>query len=207
MSYPVQSGGRSCHCCRPPNGVPPKQSPASDTAIHSSRSESNWSAGARSTLYRDRAHHPSPVGGGLNTLFGNVPAMQERAKVLVTKIGRRLEAGQPATRAELLVYEDLALYLLYCRYLNDLDGLVSKSLQQANWDRQVGFWKDFLSDFQQFFRRTAATCPHTTTQRSSLRASFRSSGPLPRSTTASSAARCRRPGFGRRSGSRSSRAT
>ncbi len=80
-------------------------------------------------------------GEGLQPLFGNVPAMRERAKVLVTEIGRRLEAGQPATRAELLVYEDLALYLLYCRYLSNLDGLVSKSLQQAKWSvSQITSW-------------------------------------------------------------------
>jgi DNA-binding NtrC family response regulator len=99
------------------------------------------------------------LGEGLNTLFGNVPAMQERAKALVTEIGRRLEAGQPAIRAELLVYEDLALYLLYCRYLSNLDGLVSVSLQQAKWDGQVGFWKDFLSDFHQFFLANGRELP------------------------------------------------
>src|SRR6516165_9272821 len=59
--------------------------------------------------------HP---GEGLEQIFGNVPALRERAQLLATEIGRHLEAGRAATRAELLVYEDLALYLLYARYMS-----------------------------------------------------------------------------------------
>ena len=88
-------------------------------------------------------------GETMESLFGNVPAMRERAQSFVNEIGRRLEEGQPATRAELLVYEDLSLFLLYGRYMSSLDGLVSKSLGNAKWDRKVPFWKDFLYDFQQ----------------------------------------------------------
>jgi DNA-binding NtrC family response regulator len=98
-------------------------------------------------------------GEPLERLFSNVPALRERAESLAAGIGRRLEAGQPATRAELLVYEDLALYLLYGRYMGAFDGLVSKSVQPGGWEGQVPFWKEFLTDFQRLFRAHGRDLP------------------------------------------------
>ena len=45
------------------------------------------------------------------------PGPERKAESLAARCIDRLEAGQQATRGELLVYEDLALYLLYARYL------------------------------------------------------------------------------------------
>src|SRR4051812_14473209 len=39
--------------------------------------------------------------------FGNVPGMRQRALMLAIEVRRRLVAGHPATRDELMVYEDL----------------------------------------------------------------------------------------------------
>src|ERR1700722_8226986 len=49
----------------------------------------------------------SRPGDGLERIFANVPALMGRAEALAAEMGRRLEAGRPATRGELLVYEDL----------------------------------------------------------------------------------------------------
>ncbi len=101
----------------------------------------------------------SRPGDRLEQIFGNVPALRDRAESLLSKIKGRLEAGQPATQAELLVYEDLALYVLYGRYLADLDGLVSQSIQQEGWHRPVHFWRRFLADFQHFFQAHGRDLP------------------------------------------------
>jgi DNA-binding NtrC family response regulator len=101
----------------------------------------------------------SRPGERLEQLLGNVPAMRERAESLAAGIGRRLEAGQAATQAELLVYEDLALYLLYGRFMSAFDGLVSKSLQQEGWNGQAPFWKEYLAEFQRLFQAHGRNLP------------------------------------------------
>jgi hypothetical protein len=90
-------------------------------------------------------------GESLEELFGNIPGMRQRAKSLVAEIRSRLVAGHAATQHELMVYEDLSLYVLYARYMSSLDGLVSKSLQESGWDGQVPFWEEFQAEFQHFF--------------------------------------------------------
>ncbi len=92
----------------------------------------------------------SHTDGESGRIFGNVPALIERAESFATVIGHRLEEGWPATRGELLVYEDLALYLLYGRYLAAFDGLVMQSSREEVG--QVSFWKEFSADFHRLFR-------------------------------------------------------
>ena len=53
----------------------------------------------------------------------------------MAEIRRRIDEGLlRESSEELLVYEDLALYLLYSRYMSPLDGLVTKSMQRSGWD-------------------------------------------------------------------------
>jgi DNA-binding NtrC family response regulator len=92
-------------------------------------------------------------------LLGNVPAMRERAESLLAEVRRRLEMGEPATRAELLVYEDLALYVLYGRYMGAFDGLVSRSLQEGRWDGQVPFWGEYHAEFRRLFEGCGRELP------------------------------------------------
>ena len=54
-------------------------------------------------------------GESLEALFGNIPGMRQCAELLVEKIRSRLVASQTATQHELMVYEDLSLYVLYSR--------------------------------------------------------------------------------------------
>ena len=73
-------------------------------------------------------------GEGREEYRGNIPAMRERAEAIVSEMRRRIEGGRTATRDELLVYEDLALFLLYARHMDALEGIVTKSLQRTGWD-------------------------------------------------------------------------
>ncbi len=93
----------------------------------------------------------SKPGEGMERLLGNVPAMRELAESLVNQIQRRLEAGQSATHAELVVYEDLSLYVLYGRHMSSFDGLLLNDPGKDQATTRVSFWKDFLSDFHRLF--------------------------------------------------------
>jgi DNA-binding NtrC family response regulator len=89
-------------------------------------------------------------GEGRPQLLGNVPALCERAEARVSEMRRLIEGGRTATSAELLVYEGLALCVLYGRHMESLEGLVKKSLHRSGWDGRASFWPDFQADFQHF---------------------------------------------------------
>jgi transcriptional regulator with AAA-type ATPase domain len=94
---------------------------------------------------------PRP-GARVEELFPNIPALHERARDLVEAIRTRLMEGAPATSTELVVYEDLALYTLYARYMNSLDGLVIGSMDGADHGHPVPFWREFEADFSRLLR-------------------------------------------------------
>jgi hypothetical protein len=88
-------------------------------------------------------------------VLGNVPALFERARRIVSEMRRRIEGGHTATRDELRVYEDLVLFCLYNQHMENLEDLVTKSLQRSGWDGKVGFWRDFQKDFEHDFHLPA----------------------------------------------------
>jgi DNA-binding NtrC family response regulator len=94
--------------------------------------------------------HARP-GEGREELLGSVPALWKRAEALVSDMRRGIEGGQVATRDELLVYEGLALFLLYARNMVALEGMVAKSLQRSGWDGRRTFWPDFQNDLRSLF--------------------------------------------------------
>jgi DNA-binding NtrC family response regulator len=96
-----------------------------------------------------------------NDVFVNVPAMRQRADRLAHEIHHHLEVGRKATQAELLVYEDLALYQLYSRYMSAFDGLIAKTSGSNAIGDQISFWGDFEADFYRFFRISGRALPST----------------------------------------------
>jgi sigma-54 specific flagellar transcriptional regulator A len=98
-------------------------------------------------------------GEGREEYLGNIPAMRERAEAIVSEMRRRIEGGRTATRDELLVYEDLALFLLYARHMDALEGIVTKALQRTGWDGRALFWPDFQADFQRYFHLPGQELP------------------------------------------------
>ena len=98
-------------------------------------------------------------GAGVGELFPNIPALHERAQDLVERVRGRLLDGVTATAAELLVYEDLALYVLYARYMSSLDGLVKRSMSCSDGERPVPFWHEFEADFSRLLRLPGRDLP------------------------------------------------
>src|SRR5262249_3695460 len=75
----------------------------------------------------------------IEELFPNLPALGERAAGLVEESRSRLEQGRPASPTELLLYEDLALYRLYSKYMRAFDELVLRSQLREPEGGQVTF--------------------------------------------------------------------
>jgi DNA-binding NtrC family response regulator len=98
-------------------------------------------------------------GATMEELFANVPALRQRADQLAGRIRQRLEAGRDATRAELLVYEDLVLYLLYGRYMSAFDGLVVRPPGVKTRGGPVPFWGEFEADFRHFLQIEGRAMP------------------------------------------------
>jgi DNA-binding NtrC family response regulator len=88
------------------------------------------------------------AGEGREELLGNVPALNKRAERFLSEMRGQIEEGQTPTRDELLVYEDLVLFCLYNKHMENLEGLRTRSLQGSGWDGRVDFWRDFQNDFK-----------------------------------------------------------
>jgi DNA-binding NtrC family response regulator len=98
-------------------------------------------------------------GTGVEEHMPNVSALHELARRLVEAIRTRLLDGVSATPAELVVYEDLALYALYARYMSSLDGLVTRSLDQGGHRFAAPFWREFEADFNRLLRLPGRDLP------------------------------------------------
>jgi DNA-binding NtrC family response regulator len=91
----------------------------------------------------------------IERLFPNVLSLRRRAETLVEKMRSRLEQGRPASSEELLLYEDLALYLLYSHHMSAFDGLMMRDRA----DDTVGFWEDYRREFELLMRITGRPLP------------------------------------------------
>lgn len=87
-------------------------------------------------------------GASIERLFPNVLTLRKRAEELVDEMRSRLERGRPASSEELLLYEDLALYLLYSHHMSAFDGLVMRGPGAD----PVGFWDGFRREFEHLLR-------------------------------------------------------
>lgn len=87
-------------------------------------------------------------GASTAELFPNVPGLLDLAESIAAKMRARLAAGDEATTTELVVYEDLALYILYCRFMSRFDGLISRGEVR---EVEGGIWPEFLAAFERFF--------------------------------------------------------
>jgi DNA-binding NtrC family response regulator len=76
--------------------------------------------------------------------------LEKRARELAAGARQRLAEGTAAGEAELLLYEDLVLYLLYSSSLAGLDAIITASLAAHPPPSPRPLWKRFLADFSHF---------------------------------------------------------
>jgi transcriptional regulator with AAA-type ATPase domain len=104
--------------------------------------------GPEFTDYRPLIHLRS--GLSAEQLFPNFRRMHELAEASAEKMRTGLCAGTSASEADLLLYEDLVLYVLYARYMSNIDGLITDSLRRAKPGTRIPFWPQFRQEFCHF---------------------------------------------------------
>ncbi|MBT8486456.1 MAG: sigma-54-dependent Fis family transcriptional regulator [Phycisphaerales bacterium] len=95
--------------------------------------------------------HPDRAGVDVN-----LTRLMERAEPLVAKLGARMREGARPREAERQQYEDLALFVLYYRYLPRFrhpvtDASTDHAGGVASKPRPVAFYRQFVADARAFF--------------------------------------------------------
>jgi DNA-binding NtrC family response regulator len=97
---------------------------------------------------------PQPVVWHKLTELNNSPIVERletRARELTDHTRQRLVDGAAASEAELLLYEDLALFLCYSSIRAGLDALLTSSSEKRSAPSAKPLWKQFLAEFSHFF--------------------------------------------------------
>lgn len=90
----------------------------------------------------------------------NLARIGERVEKLAARLRDRLEEGAAASREELLLYEDLALYLLYHKYREKFHNALLKRHQEGRSKGKIDFWEAFLRDARYFLNIPGLQLPH-----------------------------------------------
>jgi len=81
----------------------------------------------------------------------NIAKLSERAVAATNRAREALVAGKRATAAELVLYEDAALYVLYDQFRGELQKFFVAPLASAT-PAKITFWPKFKQAFEHFFR-------------------------------------------------------
>jgi transcriptional regulator with AAA-type ATPase domain len=85
--------------------------------------------------------------------------LEKRAREMAARTRQRLAEGAAASEAELLLYEDLVLYLLYSSNRAGLDALITPSPEPPATASPRQLWKRFVADFSRFLGMSGRTFP------------------------------------------------
>jgi hypothetical protein len=87
----------------------------------------------------------------------NLRRLVERAEPLASRLRERLAAGATASATELALYEDLAVYLLFQRWRDELERTIAAGAGAAAG--RVAYWGRYLADFERHLRIPGAILP------------------------------------------------
>jgi transcriptional regulator with AAA-type ATPase domain len=83
-------------------------------------------------------------------MFPNAPQLRQRSEQLLNKMRTKLVAHEPATERELEVYENLVLYQLYARYMNNAMVVPVVSFCVRPEGDVLDVYSAFVKDFQRY---------------------------------------------------------
>jgi transcriptional regulator with AAA-type ATPase domain len=89
----------------------------------------------------------------------NLERLEKHARELAGRTRQRLAEGAAASKPELLLYEDLVLYLLYSSNRTGLDALITHSLEPHTAPSPRQLWKRFLADYSHFLGMSGRAFP------------------------------------------------
>jgi transcriptional regulator with AAA-type ATPase domain len=97
--------------------------------------------------------------GTLPQMFPNFERLTRRADELVERLRDALSRGEAVAADELRLYEDLVLYVLYCRYLDRFDGLIQSDRRDDGPPAKVEFYDAFVGEFERLLRLPGCRLP------------------------------------------------
>ncbi|MCO6044244.1 sigma 54-interacting transcriptional regulator [Aeoliella sp. ICT_H6.2] len=86
----------------------------------------------------------------VSDMFPNAPALRQRSEQLLEKMRGKLIAHEPATERELEVYENLAIYQLYARYMSTTLDLPAVRFRNRPEDDILNCYDAFAGDYHWF---------------------------------------------------------
>ncbi len=89
----------------------------------------------------------------------NLVRLVERAAPLAERLRERLASGEHAAAGELALYEDLAIYLLFQRWRDELERTVASPPGGGGSAGRVAYWRRFLADFEGHLRIPGTALP------------------------------------------------
>ena len=95
----------------------------------------------------------------VSDMFPNAPRLSMRGGQLLEKMRTKLIAGEPATDRELEAYENLALFILYARYMSTIIDLPIARFRNRPEDDILGSYDAFVADYEYFFHLPQRTLP------------------------------------------------
>lgn len=86
----------------------------------------------------------------VSDMFPNATALRHRSERLLEKMREKLIAREPATERELEVYENLAIYQLYARYMSTILDLPAVRFRNRPEDDILDCYDAFAADYERF---------------------------------------------------------
>lgn len=86
----------------------------------------------------------------VSDMFPNAPTLRHRSEQLLEKVREKLLAQESATKLELEVYENLAFYQLYARYMSTILDLPAARFRNRPEDDILDCYDAFADDYKRF---------------------------------------------------------
>ena len=91
--------------------------------------------------------------------YPNFPRLRDRAERIIDSARARLLSDSSHSGRELLMYEDVALYLLYARHMPALNGCLLPGSSQGRKSSVQRAWRQFATDFTHYFHLPGCRLP------------------------------------------------
>lgn len=82
-----------------------------------------------------------------------------RVETLVPQLRERLARGATASAQDLLLYEDVALFLVFHRYRSQFDAAIVRAMGLKRARERCGFYVEFLHDWEHLFHLPGVVLP------------------------------------------------
>src|SRR5262249_14449146 len=89
----------------------------------------------------------------------NLMRLGEHVEQVAARLRQCLAVAAEAESWELVVYEDIVLYLMYRRYRVALEQALVAAATESSKEVHISFWKRFCEDYNHFLRIPGRTLP------------------------------------------------